>query len=82
MKILVFYVLKRFYKKAASIVLRVISKHTSSLAKSVVDAGALKPLVKCLEEFDPSVKQFAAGAIKTIAMYRYLFICLFFGLKY
>ena len=48
--------------------LRVTAKHSSSLAKSVVDAGALKPLVKCLEEFDPTVKQFAAGAIKAIAL--------------
>ena len=49
--------------------LRVVAKHNSSLSKSVVDAGALKPLVKCLEEFDPSVKQYACLAIKAIARY-------------
>ena len=57
----------RFYKKAAAFVLRAISKHSAQLAKNVVDAGALKPLVSCLEEFDPSVKEYAAAAIRAIS---------------
>ena len=37
------------------------------LAKHVVDAGALKYLMFCLEDFDPAVKTAAAWAIAFIA---------------
>ncbi|ORY23189.1 ARM repeat-containing protein [Rhizoclosmatium globosum] len=57
----------RFYKKAASFVLRAVSKHSPELAQSVVDSGALNALVTCLEEFDPGVKESAAWALGYIA---------------
>ena len=43
----------RFYKKAASFVLRAVAKHSPDLARAVVDCGSLDALVICLEEFDP-----------------------------
>ena len=58
---------QRFYKKAAAFVLRAVAKHSASLAKSVVDSGALDAFVVCLEEFDPSVKEAAAWALSYIA---------------
>ena len=58
---------QRFYKKAATFVLRAVAKHSPELAKSVVESGALEPLVACLEEFDPAVKEGAAWAIGYIA---------------
>ena len=57
----------RFYKKAASFVLRAVAKHSPELAQSVVDCGALEALVSCLEEFDPGVKEAAAWALGYIA---------------
>ena len=44
-----------------------MAKHSPELAKSVVESGALEPLVACLEEFDPAVKEGAAWAIGYIA---------------
>lgn len=60
---------QRFVKKAASFVLRSISKHSQKLAQAVVDCGALDALVSCLEEFDPSVKEAAAWAIGYISQH-------------
>lgn len=59
--------LQRYYKKAAAFVLRAVAKHSPELAQAVVDAGSLEPLVLCLEEFDPSVKESAAWALGYIA---------------
>lgn len=47
--------------------LRAVAKHSATLAKAVVDSGALDALVDCLEEFDPSVKEAAAWALSYIA---------------
>ena len=57
----------RFYKKAASYVLKSVAQHSEHLAKCVIDAGALEPLVQCLQEFDPNVKEGAAFALSQIA---------------
>ena len=57
----------RFYKKAAAFVLRAVAKHSTTLAQSIVESGALEALVVCLEEFDPSVKEAAAWALSYIA---------------
>ena len=59
--------MQRFYKKAAAFVLRAVAKHSTQLAKAVVDSGALEALVVCLEEFDPTVKEAAAWALSCIA---------------
>jgi 3-methyladenine DNA glycosylase AlkD len=48
-------------------VLRAVAKHSTQLAKAVVDSGALEALVVCLEEFDPTVKESAAWALSYIA---------------
>jgi hypothetical protein len=64
---LIFFLFKRFYKKAAAFVLRAVAKHSPQLAQSVVDCGALDSLVICLEEFDPTVKEAAAWALGYIA---------------
>lgn len=58
---------QRFYKKSAAFVLRSIAKHSPQLAQSVVDSGALRALVQCLEEFDPGVKEATAWALGYIA---------------
>ena len=57
----------RYYKKAASFVLRAVAKHSPTLAQAVVETGALDCLVQCLEEFDPTVKESAAWAIGYIS---------------
>jgi len=66
---------QRFYKKAASFVLRAVAKHSTSLAQAVVSSGALDALVVCLEEFDPSVKEAAAWALSYISKYRRYHCC-------
>lgn len=33
----------------------------------MVDAGSIQPLILCLEEFDPAVKEVAAGALSNVA---------------
>lgn len=43
-----------------------IAKHNAELALSVVDSGAVKSLVHCLEEFDPAVKESACAALSFI----------------
>ena len=57
----------RFFKKAASFVIRAVAKHTPELAQAVVDAGALSSLAVCLEEFDPTVKESGAWALGYIS---------------
>jgi len=44
-----------------------VAKHSPQLAEDIVKSGALEPLIKCLEEFDPSVKESAAWALGYIA---------------
>jgi hypothetical protein len=58
---------QRFYKKAAAFVLRAVAKHNASLAQSVVDAGAVDPLVGCLSESEASVKEAAVWALSHLA---------------
>ncbi len=43
--------------------LRSVAKHSPRLAQAVVDAQAIESLVRCLEEFDPGVKEAAAWAL-------------------
>ncbi|TGZ65864.1 hypothetical protein CRM22_005647 [Opisthorchis felineus] len=57
----------RFYKRAATFVLRSIAKHSPKLAQKVVDSGALDALVIGLEEFDPVVKEGSAATIANLA---------------
>lgn len=53
----------RHYKKAASYCLRAVARHSPTLAQAVIDCNALDPLVTCLEEFDPDVKEQASWAL-------------------
>jgi hypothetical protein len=55
------------YKKACSYVFECVSKHSAKLASDVIKAGALEPLIKCLEDFDPLIKQSAVAAVSNIA---------------
>uniref|UniRef100_A0A3P8UGZ2 Sperm-associated antigen 6 n=1 Tax=Cynoglossus semilaevis TaxID=244447 RepID=A0A3P8UGZ2_CYNSE len=57
----------RFYKKAASFVLRAVAKHSPELSTAVVACGGVDALVLCLDEFDPGVKEAAAWALGHIA---------------
>ncbi|GAA48654.1 sperm-associated antigen 6 [Clonorchis sinensis] len=57
----------RFYKRAATFVLRSIAKHSPELAQKVVDSGALDALIIGLEEFDPVVKEGSAATIANLA---------------
>ena len=57
----------RFFKKAACYVFKSVAKHSADLADDVVKSGALEPLVQCLDEFDPSVKEEAAWALGYIS---------------
>lgn len=59
----------RFYKRAASYVLKSVAQHSEHLARCVMDAGGVEPLVQCLEEFDPNVKEGAAFALSQVAKY-------------
>ncbi len=47
--------------------LRAVAKHSPELSQNVVAAGALDPLVSCLSEFEPSVKEAAVWALSHIA---------------
>lgn len=58
---------QRLYKKAASSVLRAVSKHSPELSQAVVACGGVDALVLCLEEFDPGAKEAAAWALGFIA---------------
>jgi hypothetical protein len=44
-----------------------VAKHTAGLAEKVAESGAIEPLVECLSQFDPSVKEAAASALANIA---------------
>lgn len=57
----------RHLKKAAAFVLRAIAKHSASLSREIISAGALVALNACLEEFDPGVKESAAWALGYLA---------------
>ena len=59
--------MQKYFKKSGSFALRSISKHSAQLAGLVVEAGSLEPLVKCLEDFDVTVKEAAAFALAYIA---------------
>ena len=59
---------QRFYKKTAAFVFKSVARHSSELAKAVVETpGALDALVTCLSDFDPSVKEASAWALGYIA---------------
>lgn len=58
---------QKFYKKAALFVLRAIAKHSPELASIVVYNDGLQTIVRCLEDFDPGVKEAAAWALGYIA---------------
>ncbi|XP_061578243.1 sperm-associated antigen 6-like [Cololabis saira] len=57
----------KFYKKAASFVLRAVAQHSPELSQAVVGCGGVDALVLCLEGFDPRVKEEAARALGCIA---------------
>ena len=61
----------RYYKKSASFCLRAVARHSPELAQAVVACGSLEPLVTCLEEFDPGVKEGAAWALGYISSHNY-----------
>ena len=44
-----------------------VAKHSPQLAEDIVKCGVLEPLVQCLDEFDPSVKEAAAWALGYIS---------------
>ncbi|KYN11587.1 Sperm-associated antigen 6 [Trachymyrmex cornetzi] len=58
---------RKFYKKAALFILRAIAKHSPELALIVVQNDGLQTIVKCLEDFDPGIKEAAAWALGYIA---------------
>lgn len=53
-------------KEAAAWALGYIGRHTSELAQHVVDAGAVQPLVMCLQEPELSLKRIAASTLSEI----------------
>lgn len=57
----------RLNKKAAACILRAVAKHSPPLSQAVVNCGAIQPLISILAEFDPAVKEVAAGACGQIA---------------
>ncbi|XP_073389972.1 uncharacterized protein [Physcomitrium patens] len=57
----------RLSRKATTNVLRAMSKHSAFLAQSIVDQGGVELLIPVLLEFDPSVKEIAAGTLGNIA---------------
>ena len=58
---------QKYFQKSGAFALRAISKHGPLLAGMVVEAGALDPLVRCLENFDVTVKEAAAFALGYVA---------------
>jgi hypothetical protein len=44
-----------------------VAKHSPPLSQAVVNCGAIQPLISILAEFDPAVKEVAAGACGQIA---------------
>ena len=57
----------KFYKKSACYVLSQVARHGPEWAEKVASVGAIKYLVECLSEYDPSVKRAAAWALGHIA---------------
>lgn len=57
----------RLSKRATTNVLRSISKHSAQYSQAIVDQGGVELIVEVLLEFDPSVKEIAAGTIGNIA---------------
>ena len=47
--------------------LRNISKHSAYISQAIVDQGGVELLVPVLLEFDPAVKEIAAGTLGNIA---------------
>jgi hypothetical protein len=54
-------------KEAAAWAIGYIAQHTSELAQSVVDAGAVPLLVLCIQEPEITLKRVAASALSDIA---------------
>lgn len=59
-------IVQRYYKSNSASVLRSVAKHNAKLAQSVVDANAVEPLLKCMDDFDPNVKENAAWVLNHI----------------
>lgn len=57
----------RLSKRATTHVLRSISKHSAQYSQAIVDQGGVELIVEVLLEFDPSVKEIAAGTLGNIA---------------
>jgi len=49
------------------LIVKSLSQHLVELAQIIINAGALEPLVLCLDEFDPSIKEAATFALGHIA---------------
>ena len=58
-----------FYKKATCFVISSVARHSKELAKKVADNQAIKFLVNCLYEYDPTVKEAAVWALGYIAQH-------------
>ena len=57
----------RHTKKAAANCLRAITRHSPTLAQTVVASGAIRPLISCLEDLDWSVREAAAWTLGYMA---------------
>lgn len=57
----------RLSKRATTHVLRAISKHSAQYSQAIVDQGGVELIIPVLLEFDPAVKEIAAGTIGNIA---------------
>lgn len=57
----------KFYKKATCFVISSVSRQSEELARKITQFPAIKYLVSCLEEYDPSVKEAAVWALGYIA---------------
>jgi hypothetical protein len=57
----------RLSKKGTTNVLRSISKYSAHICQSIVDQGGVELLIPVLLEFDPAVKEIAAGTLGNIA---------------
>lgn len=57
----------KFYKKATCFVISSVARHSIKLAETLVQHDVISYLVKCLEEYDPSVKEAAVWALGYIA---------------
>ena len=59
----------KFYKKATCFVISSVSRQSEDLAKKITNYSAIKYLVSCLEEYDPSVKEAAVWALGYISQH-------------